>query len=158
VFIDNDIPPGAEWPDHLRRNLGGSVSLVAVLTPAYFRLRHEWCGKEWAAMSMLGHIRLQDTSTTAIIPVCYRETTIPLAAGNPQRIDLTRLTTSSRDYHEEPEFKSAVLDICHQIIHIADEVRKSNCHVDLNGFSFPLRSPFIVLETGPNQPPPVRAA
>jgi hypothetical protein len=64
VFMDERIPPGADWPDDLRRNLGGSVSMVAILTPSYFRRTHEWCGKEWSAMSMLGATRLRNTSTS----------------------------------------------------------------------------------------------
>src|SRR5215469_3669962 len=51
VYWDDMIPPGADWPDDLRRNLSGSVSMIAILTPSYFRLTHEWCGKEWSAMS-----------------------------------------------------------------------------------------------------------
>ena len=48
IFVDRDIPYGAEWPDALADALRHSCHLLAVWSPRYFR--SSWCLAEWRTM------------------------------------------------------------------------------------------------------------
>ena len=154
VYIDAKyIPPGAIWPDDLRRNLSASVALIAVLTPIYLSVRHEWCGKEWAAMERLGMVRLPNTSIQPIIPVMFRRTTLPPGAANRQPLDLSRNALLGPRYYTTKEFRAAVLQIVDQIREIACLRHQNRSAAGPNGFQFPLHSAFEGFEQPPQRPP-----
>lgn len=51
IFVDRQgIAPGAVWPESLRRALASSRCMVAIMSPAYFMKRSEWCVREFISM------------------------------------------------------------------------------------------------------------
>lgn len=156
IFIDTtSIPPGAEWPRHLRDNLSQSVSMIAIISDLYFTSEHSWCGREWAAMEALGRSRHPDTSVKPIIPVLYRETTLPENVGRIQCVDLSRVMLSGRRYYSTNDFREKISVITYQIIQIAINLQEADCVATPVVFSDV--SPFISHELNPAvQPPPLR--
>ncbi|MGA7409153.1 MAG: toll/interleukin-1 receptor domain-containing protein [Bryobacteraceae bacterium] len=159
VFIDHSIPPGSEWPRHLKENLGQSVAMVAILAPLYFTEDHGWCGKEWAAMTALGQARHPNSAIKPIIPVLFRETSIPAGAGEVQYVDLSRVSISGRRYYSTEDFRRKVLGITGQVLEIARHLYLNRSRAS-DGINFPILSPFQMRGPmiEPAQPPPLRAA
>jgi hypothetical protein len=156
VYLDRThIPPGAEWPEHLRENLGGSVAMIAVLSPIYLEEEHEWCGREWEAMARLGDRRFSNTPIKPIIPVFFRKTELPEEAGARQSIDLSRVSLKGRRYYSTQEFRGAILKIVDEIVEIAKLMHANKIQADVQNFVFPPKSPFTPPAT---QAPPLRAA
>jgi len=74
VFLDEaSIQGGDLWERKLKKQLAGSLCMVAICAPIYFRSEHRWCGVEWASMAQLGECRLaSDVTYTTIIPLMVR--------------------------------------------------------------------------------------
>jgi hypothetical protein len=156
VFFDSDdIPPGATWPESLRKGLCTSVAMVAVLAPIYLEEVHEWCGREWAAMASLGQRRLPDDEIQPIIPVFFRQTELPRSAGARQPIDLSRVSLKGRRYYSTEEFRGAVLRIVDQIIEIACRIHEKQILAEVEAFEMPVYSAFV---QAPPPNPPLRIA
>jgi hypothetical protein len=143
VYFDKrNLPVGHEWPEHLREHLCSSISMVAILTPVYIQIEHEWCAKEWAAMETLGGQRLQNSTLTGIIPVVFRKTALPPAAANIQSIDMSRIAIKGRRYYATDEFRTHIVSIVDQIDHIASRIHANRIKADLVNFRFPPSTPF----------------
>jgi hypothetical protein len=154
VFFDRThIPPGADWNEHLRENLCGSVTMVAILAPIYLDEAHEWCGREWAAMAQLGNHRLPKKAIQPIIPVLFRKTDMPPEAGARQPIDLSRVSLQGRRYYNTREFRKAITDIVDHIIEIAGMIHENKVQAETENFVFPRQSAFRKCS---HQPPPFR--
>lgn len=155
VYLDKHIPPGADWPEDLRQNLCTSVAMVAILTPIYLENEHEWCGREWAAMAGLGELRMPNSSLKPIIPVFFRPTELPHAAGARQPIDLSRVSLQGRRYYSTQAFSSAILRIKDQVIEIGRIMHDNRVYAKVDGFVLPERS---VFRRSRKQAPPLRVA
>jgi hypothetical protein len=103
---------------------------------------------------MLGDRRLPDTPVKPIIPVFFRKTDLPQAAGARQAIDLSRISLQGRRYYSTKEFRSAILKIADQIIEIATALLMNHVRAQIEHFVLPERSAF---GQSLKQPPPFRA-
>jgi hypothetical protein len=116
---------GTVWQEALREALCESISLVAVCTPVYFHPDHEWCGREWAAMTELSKKRLGDTSVRSTLPVFMRKPEgIPEPVAQVQYIDLSAVATLREDYDRSAEYEQRVQEIVREILLIARLVKK----------------------------------
>lgn len=74
IFVDQEMTPGAVWPDELARALRHSRILVSIYSPQYFR--SAWCVAEWRSMAdreqLLG-LTSKELTTGLIFPVLYSD-------------------------------------------------------------------------------------
>jgi hypothetical protein len=159
VFIDDEIgiSPGAKWKETLRWALCRSVAMVAICAPIYFHPSHEWCGREWAAMTMLGQSRLPDEDLQAIIPTLVKvREPLPNAVQESQAIDLSRVIICGRRYFSTQEFRTKAMAISENILEIAGALKRDEIQVDCEKFQIPAESAFLDY-TSKQQPFPFRS-
>ena len=155
IFLDETgIPPGADWPEHLRQALCHSLMLVAVCVPIYYHPNHKWCGLEWATMDTLGQRRLEGQGFTAIVPLLFRRSeTLPSAVEKLQYIDVSRQQIQRRRYYTTQEFRGVTLKIIERIEAVAKVFAERKVLPDCATFTFPTTSAFADYAV-PHQAPP----
>jgi hypothetical protein len=158
VFLDEDsIRGGAEWQRTVGQALCRSVAMVAICAPIYFHPKHRWCGLEWAAMDLLGRLRLMGEDLGAIIPVVYRETKPQPGALEPiQYIDISRVTVCGRRYYNTQEFRRKMIEVGETIEQIALALARRGTRARCEEFEFPSDPAFLDYEAR-SQPFPFRS-
>ena len=155
VFLNTKhIQAGDFWPQELRDNLAGSLTMVAVLSQIYFTEEHFWCGIEWTAMDKLGAARLPHNNVQPIIPVLFRKPVLPPGVELRQYLDLSKIQTSGASYYRSQVFREAISKIVEKIETMADVVYKQRCTARVNNFAWPTGPTYAVAD----QPPPGRSS
>src|ERR1022692_1734111 len=146
VFLDERyIAPGTMWPESLRENLCHSLCLVAILVPQYLDPSHEWCGREWAAMTHLGTIRLLGANINPIFPVFFRQFKLPSPFDEIQSYDLSKVATKTKFPHRTVEYRRLVMGIVAHIARLASHMRGHEVSPLMNDCEFPERSAFAAI-------------
>lgn len=154
VFLNTiHIPPGNPWPDEIKDNLAGSLTMVAILSQVYFAEEHAWCNIEWTAMDKLRKERYPRNGVYPTIPVLYRKPVLPTGVELRQYIDLTRSQIAGRRFYARQEFREAIAEIIKKIEDVAEATYQSQCKAQAAGFIWPSPAPFVV----PVQPLPLGA-
>ncbi|MEA3051529.1 MAG: hypothetical protein QOG72_432 [Sphingomonadales bacterium] len=101
LFIDENIPPGAPWPRHLREMLKRSKLLLPIWSANYFR--SSWCMAEWE--SFRRRERLLNTQGALIYPIAYSGNTYfhPDAKAT-QTIDFSTLASTEEGFRAAPDW------------------------------------------------------
>jgi hypothetical protein len=156
VFLDeSDIQGGDDWERRLRSMLCGSMSMVAICAPIYFKPKHHWCGLEWASMAKLGDCRLPSCTYTTIIPLMVRESKpLPWASAKIQHIDVSRSALVGPRYFSSMEFRTKINEIVDRIETIAEELWRRKARAECDLFEFPTQSAFAQY-SAPAQPFPI---
>jgi hypothetical protein len=156
VFLDESgIQGGDDWKRKLRSMLCGSMSMVAICAPIYFRTEHHWCGLEWASMAKLGDCRLPNVTYTTIIPLMVRKSEpLPWTENKIQYIDVSRVTLMGPRYFSTKEFRNKVNGVVDRIETIAEELWQGKVRADCDLFQFPTQSAFARY-SAPAQPFPI---
>ena len=146
VFLDETvIQAGNLWRPTLQQALCGSMCMVAICAPIYFRSEHHWCGLEWASMEKLADCRLPKSAEyTTIIPLIVRKSDpLPWEAAKIQYIDVSRLSLLGRRYFSTPDFRVKVRAIVVHIEKVAEELWRNRVHAHCDSFAFPTESAFL---------------
>ena len=159
VFLDRrDIPPGAKWEELLGRDLCHSLCMVALCMPVYFSPDRAFCGREWAAMEVLGDHRFKDPKASAIVPVLVSSVDrLPKAVQKYQYIDITKERTRGRKYFKSDDFDEVVWKISERVWAAATAVAERRVKPGCEAFQLPDESAFADYHA-PKRAHPLRAS
>ncbi|MES5819376.1 toll/interleukin-1 receptor domain-containing protein [Streptomyces sp. RG80] len=125
VFVDYEIPVGAQWPDRLEEALLKTRCLVAIWSPPYFR--SDWCMAEWKSMlkrqAALREINGQ--SPTLIYPIRFADGDhFPQEAKDTQQCrDLSKYGYDREQFRDTPlyiEFQTEMRSVGEEIAKLLD--------------------------------------
>ncbi|WIV55188.1 toll/interleukin-1 receptor domain-containing protein [Amycolatopsis nalaikhensis] len=103
VFLDDQIPTGANWPGQLRSALLRTRVLVPVCSPKYFK--DEWCLAEWHSMAKREELAGDGHPRQLIYPVIFCDSwNFPDYASERRMRDLHKWSQPFEHYQATPEY------------------------------------------------------
>ena len=162
VFLFNNcMPVGRPLSEEIKKNLAGSLTMVAVLSGPYFTEEHRWCGIEWEAMDQLWEARFandseQNDKVDPIMPILFRkQVALPPRVAARVYIDISPIAIIGNRYYESKEFRQTIIKIINRIVEVAELVRTKGYKARVDNFRWPLSTPFADWPP-PTQPAPMR--